>query len=455
MILRSYYPHYKENLKLAIPVIISQAGQMLTGIADNAMVGQVDKTLLAASAFSNSVFNIWMLFGLGFTIGLTPLVGVAYGKKDFAKIGNLFRHSLIINAFITLLLFCVLIFIETQLHLFGQEENVLKEAYPYYRIITYSLVPFLLFMTAKQFAEGVESTKPAMIFTLLSNLLNVFLNYTLIYGNFGFEPMGLVGAGIATLWARIFQTVGMWTYLLFSRRFRPFLVEFFNNDFQLSTFKEIFRISLPIAFQIIIEVAAFVLGTIMMGWVGTAQLAAHQIALGLCSLTFLMASGFSTALTIRASSFMGAKDFRQVRLCVYAGIHLTLLFMAFTSLIFVIWRYYLAELHSQDLQVIQIAASLLLIAALFQLFDGTQVVSLGALRGIADVRFPTFMVLIAHGFITVPVSYFLTFTLEFREVGIWIGFLLGLAVAAILLLYRFEVISKRMLKQNQQGILER
>jgi MATE family multidrug resistance protein len=451
MTLRSYLPHYKENLKLAIPVIISQAGQMLTGIADNAMVGRVDKTLLAASAFSNSVFNIWMLFGLGFSIGLTPLVGVAFGKKDFSKISKLLRHSLLLNTLMTILLFGVLLFIETQMHHFGQEAHVLKEAYPYFRIVTYSLFPLLLFMTAKQFAEGVESTKPAMIFTLISNLMNIFLNYTLIYGNFGFEPMGLVGAGIATLWSRIFQALGMWAYLLMSPRFRPFLVNFFESVFDKQTFLEILKISLPIGFQIIIEVSAFAIGTIMMGWVGTAQLAAHQIALGLCSLTFLMASGFSTALTIRSSNFMGSKDFKQVRLCVYAGVHLTLVFMFFTSLIFVIWRVYLAELHSQDLEVINIAASLMLIAALFQLFDGTQVVSLGALRGIADVKFPTYMVLIAHGFITIPVSYLLTFTFGLDEHGIWIGFLIGLAAAAILLLYRFDVISKRMLKQTNQN----
>lgn len=446
MTFRKYYAYYRQNLQLAIPVIVSQAGQMITGIVDNAMVGHVDKTLLAASAFSNSVYHMVMLFGLGFTIGLTPLVGNAFGVRDYAKIGSLFRHSLILNFLMSVVLIALLILVESQLHRFGQEEAVLKEAYPYFRILTYSLLPHLLFMTAKQFAEGVASTKPAMVFTITSNLLNIFLNYLLIYGKWGFAPMGLVGAGIATLCARIFQALAMWAYVLSSKRFRPFLRRFFEKAFNRVTFREIFVLSFPIAFQIIIEVFAFAFGTIMMGWVGSTELAAHQIALGLASLTFLMASGFSTAVTIKASELVGAKQIQQARTAVYAGLHLTLLFMSLSAMFFMTFRYFLAALHTQDTEVIAVTVHLLIIAAMFQLFDGTQILALGALRAIADVKVPTFIVFIGHGLITVPVGYWAAFVLNLKETGIWIGFLAGLMTVSVLLMLRFELASKKILK---------
>ncbi|MCS6832180.1 MAG: MATE family efflux transporter [Flammeovirgaceae bacterium] len=445
---RKYFPHYRENLKLAIPVIISQVGQTLTGIVDNAMVGHVGKVLLAAAAFSTSVYHTIVLFGWGFALGLTSLVGNAFGMKDHNKIGRLFRHSLFLNLLMIIALTGILFIVEMNLYRFGQDEAVLKEAYPYFRLLTYSFIPHLLFITAKQFAEGVASTQPAMVFTILSNLLNIWLNYLLIYGHGGFEPMGLIGAGIATLLARVFQAVGMWAYVLFSPRFRPFLISFFERTLEKKLLHEIFTISFPTAVQTVIEVFAFAFGTIMVGWVGSTELAAHQIALGLVALTFLMSSGFSTAVTIKASEFVGAKQIHQARTAVYAGFHLTLLFMSLSAIFFVVFREFLASLHTKDADVIMVATHLLMIAAMFQLFDGTQVLALGALRAIVDVKIPTIIVLFCHGLITILVGYVAAFVLGFQEIGIWIGFLSGLATVAVLLMLRFEKASKKMLKKT-------
>jgi MATE family multidrug resistance protein len=325
----------------------------------------------------------------------------------------------------------------------GQSPDVLRLAVPYYHLLNWSLVPLLLFFTFKQFAEGVESTKPAMVITLFVNVLNIFLNYLLIFGHWGFEAMGLVGAGYATLIARVLQAVLMIAYVLSVRYFRPFVHELFRWRFGKAFFWHILQISIPIGLQYIIEVGAFAAGAIMIGWLGEAPLAAHQIAIGLAALTFLMASGIATAVTIRTSNLLGAGQVRQVRIATTAGLHLGIAFMTFTALGFLLGYQWLPSLHTTDATVIEIASGLMLIAAVFQIFDGIQVTNLSALRGIADVRIPTLLALLAHWGVSLPIGYLLAFHFGFEEKGIWMGFLSGLLTMALLTLNRFFRITGR------------
>jgi len=446
---KKFVRHYRPTLKLAIPVIISQAGQAFTGIMDNAMIGNVDTLSLAASAFSLSIFTIFMIFGMGFTFGLTPLVGNAFGENNLTRIGNLFRHSLVLNILLATILFFILQGLTQVMHLMDQPQDVVEHAMPYYQVINLSLFPLVLFFTFKQFAEGVESTQPAMVFTLLGNVLNIILNYILIYGKLGFPELGLVGAGIATLISRIFMAVGMIIYIFRTPKFKKYLTEFAHFQFKKELFQKIFKLSMPIGLQFILEVAAFAIGTIMVGRIGKTEMAAHQISLGLASLTFMMSSGVSTAVMIRVSSMYGKKAYQEMREIAYAGLHMVIGFMTVCAVIFVIGKQFLPNLHTDDWEVIKVASTLMIIAAFFQLFDGIQVVGASALRGISDVKIPTWMAFFSHWVVSLPIGYVMTFVVGVGEIGVWIGFLAGLTVASVMYIVRFEFISKKIIVGSQ------
>ena len=422
-------------------------GQMLTGIVDNMMVGRVGTTSLAASSFANGIFSNVMIFGMGFAIGLTPLIGKAIGRKDQTKTANLLRHSLFVNIFLGLFLTSLLFIISNFMYCMGQPEEVVKLAIPYFLVISSSMLPLMLFFSFKQFTEGISVTKPAMVFTLISNFINVILNYVLIYGKFGIEPMGLIGAGWATLHSRIFQATGFFLYVWFSPRFSAYNKRA-NHHFILrkKTIKELFGIGLPIALQFTMEVAAFAAGTIMMGWVGKTELAAHQIALSLAALTFMTVGGMASATTVRVSNQLGEGNLKEMRLAAITSCNMVLVFMGISALIFLSFNRILPLAFIDDPMVIDVAASLLILAGVFQLFDGVQVTMMGALRGLSDVKFPTYIALVAYWFIALPVAYIFAFILDFNEAGIWIGFCSGLGIAAILLYFRFNHITKKMIQ---------
>ncbi|MEN7546385.1 MATE family efflux transporter [Rapidithrix thailandica] len=457
MSIKEYIPHYKKNLSLSLPVMLALAGQMSVGIVDNIMVGHIGTTPLAAASFANGVFVNMLVFGMGFAYGLTPLVGQAYSKRNVTEIGGLFKNGLTAYLSLGLLLTFVALALSLVMQFMGQKVDVLHQATPYYHIISYSLVPLMLFFACKQFAEGIESTKPTMVFTLLSNLINVGLNYVLIFGKFGVEPMGLVGAGIATLVARVFMAVSLLIYLLQSKTFAPYQQAFKNSKINIGQVKELSRIGLPIAFQTTLETGAFNMGTIMMGWIGKVELAAHQITLSLASLTYMIANGISTAATVRVSNQYGKREFTTLRKAAHSVFHMSAVFMIVSAILLVFTRHYLppifvqADPEIQDpLLVTAMASKLIIVAALFQLFDGIQVVGLGALRGLTDVKIPSMIALLSYWVISLPVAYVLAFVFDLKETGIWIGFLVGLTMAAILLVLRFEIVSKKLEQQNTQ-----
>lgn len=440
--------HFQITYKLAYPVVLSQLGQVMVGVADSMMVGRLGAVPLAAASLANSIFFVLLMFGMGISLGITPLVSMAEGKGKVKRIGRLFQHGLWINMGTALALTCVILGLSQGLHFLNQPEEVVELAIPYLFIITASLFPFMFFQTFKQLAEGLSQTKQAMVITVLCNLINVFLNWVLIFGKLGAPEMGLVGAGLATLISRILMPILMGWYILGSKRYRPYHLTLGLKKLSFPMVSRILKIGIPTGFQYIFEVSAFGSAAIMMGWIGVNALAGHQVALNLASISYMMAGGLSTAGMIRVSNQIGKGNFKAMREAGMVVFAMVLVFMAITALIFVSFREFLPTLYIDDPQVIATSASLLIIAGMFQLSDGVQVAGLGVLRGMEDVKFPTWITLIAYWVLGLPLGYFLAFEMNMGAEGIWYGLLIGLTITAVVLFIRFHRLSQHAIQQK-------
>lgn len=438
MKMAEYLPFYRRNLNLALPVVLSQIGQVTVSLVDNAMVGHVGTSELAAASFANNVFMVGMYFGMGITYGLTPLVGNEFGKGKIINAVSWLKNGVLTHLLSALVLTAIMFASYFLLPFLGQEQQVLKLAKPYYLLLCASYLPFMLFFSIKQFFEGIGNTKLAMQITLISNVINTVLNYVLIFGKLGFPEMGLIGAGIGTLISRIAMPV---LYVIFIGRYAKFKRYFILAHFQKYDFKKIIdliKIGVPIAFQLIVEVISFAIGAIMIGWLGEIPLAAHQVALGLASFSYMIALGVSQANTIRVSHQMGCKDYKSMKMAAFASTHLVLTFMGFMGLLFIWGRNLLPLIFTSDVEVVKMAALLLIVASIFQLFDGLQVVMLSTLRGMADVKIPMYIAFGAYLCVGIPTGYILTFIAELGAQGIWYGYLVGLGSAGILFYLRFR-----------------
>lgn len=446
--LSEYFIYYKRLLKLAFPLVLTQAGQMVVQLVDNAMVGRVGTVELAAASFANSIFVVIMVFGLGIFIGITPLIGHALGEKNDLKVSSIIKNSLFLSGFLIVGLTIVTWSLSWWMHLMGQPEEVWQLAIPYFRTLTLSLIPFLIFIAFKQIGEGLGNTWLAMFATILSNLLNVALNYVLIFGKLGFPELGLLGAGYATLISRMSMPLLIFAGFMWARKVRHYFVMLPRVTLSLKQMLSIVSVGLPIAVQLVIEVSLFAFGAVMMGWIGDVPLAAHQVAMGVASFTFMIANGVAMATTIRVSYQLGKKAFDSMEKVSLSAVHLVMAYMLLCGIVLLLLRYQLPRLFSPDPLVIKQAASLIMVAALFQLFDGLQVVCLGILRGFADVKVPMIIAGIAYTLIGIPVSYVLTFVWKIGPEGIWFGFVAGLASAGILLAIRI----RKKIREVEQNI---
>lgn len=444
--------HFNITFNLAFPVVLSQLGQVSVGVADSMMVGRLGAVPLAAASLGNSIFFVLLMFGMGISMGITPLVSVAEGKGKFKRIGHLFQHGLWINIATAVLLTAVVMGLSQGLHFLNQPKEVVILTIPYLFIITASLLPFMIFQSFKQFAEGLSQTKQAMYVTIFCNLINIFLNWILIYGNLGAPEMGLNGAGLATLISRILMPIMMGMYVMRSKRYSIFNLQLGIGKLRFLLLNRILKIGVPTGFQYIFEVSAFSAAAIMMGWIGVNALAAHQIAINLASISYMMVSGLSTAGMIRVSNQIGRNNFKGMREAGMVVFGMVLVFMAVTGLLFIFMRSYLPTLYIDNHEVIAMSASLLIIAGMFQLSDGIQVAGLGVLRGLEDVKFPTLITLVAYWVIGLPLGYFLAFELDMAEKGIWYGLLIGLSLTAVILFYRFHKLSNRMIAANKPTV---
>ncbi|PWS29021.1 MATE family efflux transporter [Pedobacter yonginense] len=435
-----YKPYYKENLHLALPIVGSQIGHTLVQMADSIIVGHfTDTTQLAAVSLVNSIFILILVIGLGVSYGLTPLIAQENGKQNFAECGRLLSSSLIINILIGILLyvlvhFGVLLIID---HL-DQTPAVVAYAKPYLGLLSISIIPLLIFQTFKQFAEGLGFTKQAMFVSLWGNLINIILGIILVKGMFGFKSLGVSGVGWSTLIDRILMAVAMSVYVLRSKNFKKYLVAFKATFIDRVRALKIIKIGMPVAMQYSFEISAFSGAALLIGTIGAVEQAAHQIAISLAAMTYMIASGVASAATIKTGNNFGKSNFVDLRRSAIASYHVIIVFMSFTAIIFALAHNLLPFIYTDDITVIPIAAQLLIIAGFFQLFDGTQVVGLGVLRGLGDVNVPTFITFLAYWVVGIPVGYVLGFPLGLGVNGIWYGLTFGLLTASILLFLRFQ-----------------
>jgi multidrug resistance protein, MATE family len=441
--LAHYRSHIRPNFLLAYPVMLSMLGQVMTGVADSVMVGWTGAVPLAASSLANIFFSIPLFFGVGVSYAITPLVAQAEGSQDEKKIIDVLKNGSVINLMTGLILVSLIFSVEPFMHSMGQPDDVVTLAIPYLSIIAISIIPTMIFQTYRQFAEGLQRTRVAMIIVIGSNLLNILLNYVLIFGKYGFPEMGLNGAGWATLIARTVMALSMMLYVYFGRKFQPYQAGFSFGNYSRSLIKKMLHIGIPSGSQFIFEAGAFGFSALMMGWIGTTALAAHQIAINLATISYMTTSGLGAAATIRVGNFWGQRDTKNLRASAFTMIGIAALLMTAWALLFILGRNFLPSLYIEDLAVIELTASLLIIAAFFQLSDGIQVVTAGALRGLQDVKIPSALTFVAYWILALPLGYWLAFPLQLGPFGIWIGLLIGLTLTASAMVVRFNRLSKR------------
>jgi len=431
--------------------MLSHLGQVTVHVADSMMVGRLGKEPLAGASFANSIFVIFLVMGIGMSYAITPQTAQADGERNVLKLTEILKHGVLVNTIFGLILTAFILFGQDALWYLNQPEIVVELALPYLRIIAISLIPFMIYQAFRQFAEGLGYTKQAMYITVAANILNIILNYIFIFGKLGFEPMGLYGAGLATLISRILMAALMMSYVYFSKQFTQYWKVFTFGNFTYYLVKENLKLGIPMAFQLIFEVTTFSIAAIMIGWMGATPLAAHQIAINLASVTYMVALGIAAAATIRVGNQLGQKDYHTMRNVALTCYIMAIMFMSFTAVVFIMGKNFLPTLYIDDVQVIRQAAVLLIVAGLFQLSDGIQVIGLGALRGMSDVRIPTLITLIAYWIVGLPLGYLLGFIFDLGAMGVWIGLLAGLSMAALLLFIRFNWQSKKLIEGKMIG----
>lgn len=448
MNLKKYTSEFKYNFQLAIPVMIGHLGHVLVGLADNIMVGRLGAAPLAAVSLGNSFVFIAFSLGIGFSMAITPLIAEADGEKDRDKGRRLFQHGLILCSLLGISMFVMLVLANPLMEYMDQPPEVVELARPYLNIVALSMIPLMIFQAYKQFADGMSNTKYGMNATLMANVVNVVLNFFLIYGFWIFPRLELVGAAYGTLFAR-FAMVFFMVIILNSRtKFHPYFNWLKLKEISRELFKKIINLGFPTAMQMLFEVGVFTAAIWLAGTMGTIDQAANQIALNLSSMTFMIAVGLGVTATIRVGNQKGLRNFtelRRVSISIFLQVFMIELVFA---ILFITFKNVLPEIYIDNVSVVNTAASLLLIAGLFQLSDGVQVVVLGALRGLQDVRIPTYITFIAYWIVGFPICYILGKELEFGSQGIWVGLLAGLTVSAVLLLLRFNYLTNKLIENN-------
>ena len=442
MNIKSYIPFYRRNLSLAIPVMITQAGQMVVQFADNIMVGHLGTSQFAGVGFANALFSVGMVFCTCFTQGVIPFIGQNYGRGEHRKVAQYFCNGLLLDAIMCIAVMAIMLGLVPFMDMMGQDPQILVYAKEYYRIMVYSLAPFVLFYVIRALTEGVGNTKYTMYITVFCNALNIFLNWVLIFGHCGFEAMGVKGAAIATFVSRaVMLAIGI-AIMLSGKLYRRYLADMRLSALNMRQFVEVAKTSFPISLQGLVEVTTFSLAGIMVGWFGQVALAAHQASQTFITFSFMVAQGVGVAATIRVSHQYGERRFADARKAGFAASHISIVLMAMAGVTFVIFNDVIPYIFTNDPQVVEIAGKLLYVAAAFQLFDAVQLSALASLRALADVKWPLITSLISYYLIGIPFAYFAATSFGWGPVGVWTGLLLGLMLAAVLFLYRFNKLTK-------------
>ena len=427
------------TLKLATPIIIGELAQMALHIIDTAMVGAVSYKQLAAASLVINGMNIPFVLGIGMTISVSQMVSMAHGRRDGLLVSHYFFNGFILCLVTAILIALTLVFGRNILCYLGQDPEVVDYALPFMKLMGFSMIPMLLFMTLKQFADGLEFTRTAMLISLVGMPLNVLLNWLLIFGNAGFPRLELQGAGWATLISRIIMFLLLAGVILRHRSFRRY-VAVSSSQWKLrwQTMKNLLHIGVPSSLQIGMEAGAFAVSGIIIGTIGAVAQAAHQIALSCASFTFMVSMGLSQAASIRTSNAFGRRDWKKISAIGKSTLTLALAYGCFCALGFMVFRHQLPLLFNKNTAVVHLAGWLILFAAIFQVSDSTQAIGAGLLRGIKDVKFPTILIAIAYWAIGIPLGCLLAFYFNLGASGIWLGLIAGLSFASIFLFTRFH-----------------
>ena len=452
--INNYTKEFNYNLKLAFPVILGMLGHIFVSFADNIMVGQLGAAELAAVSLGNSFFFIAMSLGIGFASAITPLVAEADSAKNSLGVKNALKHGLILCAILSVLLYLLMLLAVPVIHYMKQPLEVVELAIPYLYIISISIIPLVVFEALKRFSDGLSNTKYPMYATIAANIINIIINYLLIFGSFGFPKLGIVGAGIGTLVSRIIMIFFLSLIFMKKEKFKPYILNIKFRIVDSLIFKKIINIGFPSALQMLFEVGIFTAAIWMSGVLGKNFQAANQIAFNLSAITFMVGVGLSVAAMIRVGNQKGLSDFIELRRIAFSVFMLTVLIEMFFAVMFLVFRDWLPTIYLdtenlsktlENTEVILIASKLLLIVALFQIFDGLQVVILGALRGMQDVKIPTIITFVSYWLIGFPISFYLGIYTPLKSTGIWIGLLISLVCASIMLYLRFNYLTKKLI----------
>lgn len=429
-------------------------GHTFVAFADNVMVGQLGTAELAAVSLGNSLVVAFMYVGIGFSTAITPLVAEADGAKNKPEAKRVLKHGIVLCTILGIGLFLLILACKPLLYMAKQPEEVVELAIPYLNLVAFSIIPMLIFQAFRQFSEGMSQTKFPMYATILANVLNIIINYLLIFGTFGFPKMGIIGAAVGTLVSRFVMLLFLFFVLRSRKRFQGFISNFNFKKLEQKMFKKLINLGLPSSLQVFFEVTLFTMAVWLSGVLGKNPQAANQIALNLSSMTYMVGIGLSVAALVRVGNQKGLENFRELRRIAKSVFFLTLIVeLVFASLL-LLFRDWLPTLYldendlvnqKDNLEVIGLAAKLLFVAAFFQISDGIQVVVLGALRGIQDVKIPTALTFVAYWLIGFPISYYLGLHTELKSTGIWIGLLAGLTVSSVLLYIRFNLMTKKLI----------
>lgn len=434
----SYKTEARNTLKLALPIIFGELAQMSLHLIDTAMIGYTGYKQLAAAALVLNVINIPFIFGIGVTISVAQMVSLAHGKFDKQQVSHYFFNGFWLCAVFAVLISLGLFFGRDILLYLKQDPEVVELAMPFMTLMSFSIIPMILFMTLKQFADGLQYTKTAMILSIAAIPLNVLLNWLLIYGNWGLPRLELIGAGYATLITRITIFVLLGIVILNHKVFKKYMaVSKTQWKIKKATLVQLLKIGIPSSLQIGMEAGAFAVSGILVGTIGAAEQAAHQIALSSAAFAFMVSLGLSQAGSIRVSHAFGSGNWKRISIIGKSTIVLALIYGAVCCILFALFKQQLPLLFNHEEKVIGIAASLLLLAAAFQIPDAIQATSAGLLRGIKDVNVPTLFIFVAYWVLGIPLGYLMAFHFGMAEKGVWFGFISGLSFSAIFLTLRF------------------
>jgi MATE family multidrug resistance protein len=459
MNIEQYTKEFSYNIKLAYPVILGMLGHTLIGIVDNYMVGNLGSTELAAVSLGNSFIFLALAIGMGFSTAITPLIAEADAEKNDKKIRTTFHHGLLLCTILGVSLFILTVLSKQLMYFMDQPQAVVALAAPYIDWVAFSLIPVVIYQGYKQFADGLSLTKYSMYAIILANVVHVIFNYVLIYGFWIFPKLGVIGAALGTVISRIMMVVFMHYLMKHNAIMKQYFKNFTFKEIKKSILKKIIDLGFPSAMQMLFEVTLFTAAIWLSGSLGKNSQAANQIALILASSTFMVAMGMNVTAMIRVSHAKGMNDYKNLIIVARSIFLLAVMLEAFFAFIFVVFHNYLPHLFLNmsdpaqvidNKEIIMVTSKLLLIAAIFQISDGIQVVVLGALRGLQDVKIPMYITFVAYWVIGFPISFYLGKYTDLKAVGVWIGLLAGLTAAALFLYIRFARLTRKLVLENSE-----